>query len=149
MANKTVLCTVLTVVALLGCLGMTEAQQPPSDSPQQPAAITPESHHELTKDSTGSIGVSISSTAAGASEAAAAAIVSGWNFVHAVNCQSYFDGTTTWLYVYTREGSTWITPNTLFQVLIAPACQTGNFIAFYIFDISGGSWNQVLTYTFK
>src|SRR5262245_38338219 len=148
MKNNTSLCTVLTIVALLGCLGMTEAQEIQRAQPTQPILITPELHDELTKGGTVSNGASISSSAAAGSNAAVAGTVTGWNVVHATTCHVFFDGAITWLYVYPLEGGIWFTANPLFQNMIAPACQTGNYIAFYVFDISG-LWNQVLTYTFK
>lgn len=54
-----------------------------------------------------------------------------------------------WLYVYPVEGGVFATADPNFQNAIAPACQTGNWIAFFVTDATTGAWSQVFTYTFK
>jgi hypothetical protein len=106
-------------------------------------------HNELTKGGTVANGAGISSTAALASGLAVEGFVAGWNYNHPQYCVSYWDGTTTWLYVYVLEGGYWFTSNLYFQNVIAPACQTGNWLAFYVYDTNGNLWNRVQTYTYK
>ena len=149
MKDKTALCIVLTMVALLGCLGMTEAQDTQSEPPTQPFLITPQLHNELTQGGAVSNGASMSSSAALTHDVVVTNAVVGWNYVYATNCHSFWDGSTTWLYVYPLEGGSWYTSNLYFQTIIAPACQTGNWLAFHVYNTNGNLWNQVYTYTYK
>jgi hypothetical protein len=130
MKDKIFLYTMLTMIALLGCLGMAAAQDPKSQPPMPP----------VENDGKISAGANVSSTAPPP--------VIGWNYVHATVCQGYWDGTTYWLYVYPPEGGFWATSNLTFQITIAPACQTGYWLAFHIYDLLG-SWDRVQTYTYK
>ena len=75
--------------------------------------------------------------------------VLGSNYVHAVYCFAYFDGTTTWFYVVAQDGGVWFTNNVLFEAAITPACQTGNLIAFNVVNLGGIQWNQVVTFPSK
>jgi hypothetical protein len=72
----------------------------------------------------------------------------GWNYVHATNCTTYFDGSTTWLYVFPLEGGYWFTNNTVHQNTLAPQCSLGNWVAFNVVNASG-FWNQVWTFSYK
>jgi hypothetical protein len=72
----------------------------------------------------------------------------GWNYVHPQNCTLYYSGGYAYLIVYPKEGGYFWTTASAFQALIDPACQTGNWLAFYVYDDSG-DWSQVWTYTFK
>jgi hypothetical protein len=74
------------------------------------------------------------------------AVRTGWHLVHAANCYTVSDGATTWLYVFPQEGGFFATNNPGFQTSIAPACQTGNLIAFHV-DDSSGAWSQFLAST--
>ena len=143
MKVKAHLYTVLAIMALLGFFGVAEAQTAENEPLTAPPQITPELHRALTNGGTVSNGASMSS----AGDAVAPPVL-GWNYVHATNCLGYTDGTTTWLYVYPQEGGSWFTSNPSFQNTIAPACQTGNWLAFYQVN-SRGAWNQVFTYTFR
>jgi hypothetical protein len=148
MKDKTSLYTVLIMAALLGCLGMAEAQDIQSAPPTSPLLITPELHNQLTKDGTVSTGAGRSSSDEVVPEASRA--VAGWNFIHATNCTLYWDGGSTyWFYIYPQEGGYWFTNLVPFQNVIAPACQTGNWIAIYVYNLSGVLWNQVYTYNYK
>ena len=118
--------TVLAVIVFLGSLTVAEAQS---------AAKSPGSE-------TGS-GAQLSGA-----DATAAAVL-GWNFTHAAFCLTYFDGLTTWFYVVAQDGGVWFTPNIGFAAAITPACQTGNLIAFNVFNLNGSLWNQVVAYPFK
>lgn len=151
MKDKTFLSTVVIVVimvALLGGFSIADAQYIPTEPRTAPIPITPELHNELTKGGAVSNGGGMSSAAALTNEAVVANAVVGWNYVHAAYCVTYWDGATAWLYVYPQEGGLWYTANLSFQSLIAPACQTGNWLAFFAYDING-NWNQVQTYTYK
>ena len=144
MKVKAHLSTVLAMMAFLGFLGVAEAEVAESEPPTEPLQIAPELHKAVTKGGTVLNGASMS-----AAGDAVAPPVAGWNYVHATNCQGYWDGTTTWLYVFPQEGGFWYTANPYLQTTIAPACQTGNWIAFYVYNTSGNLWNYVYTYTYK
>jgi len=75
-------------------------------------------------------------------------LVIGWNYVHATNCYGYFDGSTTWLYVFPEEGGFWFTSNAALQRTLAPACQTANWVGFNVFN-SSGEWNLLQTFPFR
>ena len=137
---------VVTMIALLGCLGMAAAQDSQSQSPTPPVVMTPELHNKLTQDGTISEGGGVSSTEARTS---GTRLVSGWNFVHAANCVSYWDGSSYWLYIYPQEGGYFFTGNSPHQYTIAPACQTGYWLAFHVYNVTNGAWDQVQTYTYK
>lgn len=143
MKVKAHLYTVLAMIAFLGFLGVAEAQVAESEPPTEPLQITPELHKAVTKGGTVLNGVSMSS----AGDAVAPPAV-GWNYGHATICQGYWDGTTTWLYVFPPEGGIYVTADPAFQRTIAPACQTGNWLAFYVYNTSG-NWNYVQTYTHR
>jgi hypothetical protein len=149
MKDKISLYTVLTMIALLGCLGMAAAQDTQSKQPTPPVLMSPELHNELTQDGTLSEGAGFSSTEARTSETGAPRLVSGWNFVHATTCLSYWDGVSYWLYVYPPEGGYWFTGNPTHQYTIAPACQTGYWLAFYVYNVTIGAWDRVQTYTYR
>jgi len=72
----------------------------------------------------------------------------GWYVVHPANCTSWFDGTYYWLYVYPSEGGYFFTANLQTQTAITPACQTGNLLAFYVYNTSG-NWAQVQTFNHR
>lgn len=72
----------------------------------------------------------------------------GWVYVHPNNCVIYYSGTTIYLGVYPVEGGFLYTASSQIQTLLEPACQTGNYVAFYFYDTLG-HWNEVYTYTFK
>jgi hypothetical protein len=144
MKTKISLSTVLTLIALMGGLGMVAAQSTP---PTPPVEMTPQLHNALTQDGTVSEGSSVSATAARTSETVTPQAI-GWNFVHATTCLSYWDGTNYWLFIYPAEGGLWYTGTPTHQYTIAPACQTGNWLAFLVYNASG-NWDRVQTYTYK
>jgi len=78
----------------------------------------------------------------------AQALSIGWNYIHPKNCELYYSGGYPYLYVYATDGRYFYTTNTVFQALINPACQTGNWLAFYVYNYSS-NWNDVYTYTYK
>jgi hypothetical protein len=146
MKDKISLSTVLTLIVLVGGLGMVAAQSTP---PTPPVEVTPELHNALTQNGLVSEGSSVSATAARTSETVVPqAAVVGWNFVHATTCLSYWDGANYWFYVFPAEGGSWVTGTPTNQYTIAPACQTGNWLAFYVYNVVG-NWDRVQTYTYK
>jgi uncharacterized membrane protein len=74
--------------------------------------------------------------------------VIGWNYVHATNCDMYNSSGYTFLVVYPQEGGYFYTIYPLYQNVIEPACQTGNWLAFHVYDYSN-DWDQVWTYPYK
>lgn len=72
----------------------------------------------------------------------------GWNYVHAANCDMYTDSGYTFLVLYPAEGGYFWTVYSDYQNVIEPACQTGNWIAFHVYDYSN-DWDQVWTYNYK
>lgn len=91
-------------------------------------------------------GSSIATGQAAGGEASQA--LSGWYPVHATHCYVAFDGSRTWVYLFPSEGGYWYTDSPAFQNAILAACQTGNYVAFYVYDASG-AWNQLFTYTYR
>jgi len=71
----------------------------------------------------------------------------GWNLVHVTNCTLYYSSGYAYEIVYVSGGYFWTTDDR-FQQLLAPSCQTGNWIAFWVYD-SSNDWSQVYTYTYK
>src|SRR5262245_36575338 len=128
---------VLFIMVLLGSLGIAGAQ---TELSTEFVTITPSAHRSLTRNGTVGSGAWMSSLAAVGTEAIPQ-VATGWYFVHAYNCQGFLDGTTTWLYIFTPEGSTWWTNSPGLQNTIAPACQTGNLLAFFVTSTSG-AWKQ-------
>jgi hypothetical protein len=70
----------------------------------------------------------------------------GWYYVHASNCQPYFDGVTNWVFLYPQEGGYWLTANPLFQTTWLNACLHNNVIALYVFN-TAGYVNQLWTFS--
>ena len=130
----------LAMMVLLGFLPMAEAQHTPMAASAKAAQLTPELHHARTQGGTLVNGGSTSETQAN--------VATGWYYVHATNCQAYWDGTTTYFYIFPQEGGYWFTTNLVFQNTIQPACQTANWIAINVYNTSG-SWNSVFTYPYK
>src|SRR5437588_652425 len=85
-----------------------EGQLGPAEQSSGPARMTSALHNTLTSGGKVRNGASMSSTQALAAAA-------GWNYAHATNCQAYWDGTTTWLYVYPQEGGSWWTADKVLQ----------------------------------
>jgi hypothetical protein len=81
-------------------------------------------------------------------DAVATAVTVGWNYVHATNCLQLWDGTYNWLYVYPAEGGVRSTASPAAQTVLAPACQTGNWVAFYVYN-TNGNWSYILTFPYK
>lgn len=141
-------CKMLATIALLfGAFGVAQAQNVSNEpgaggaSLAGPTAITPAFHNAATRSG------KILNGRVKASGPESFATV-GWNYVHATNCSTYFDGVTTWLYVFPVEGGYWFTGNTVHQNTLAPQCSLGNWVAFYVVNASG-LWNQTWTWSYK
>jgi hypothetical protein len=72
----------------------------------------------------------------------------GWNYIHPQYCEEYYSGGYHYLYVYPKEGGSFSTTDTSYQALIYPACQTGNYLGFYVYD-SYNDWSRVRAYSYK
>jgi hypothetical protein len=144
MKTKISLSTMLTLIALVGCLSMAAAQSTP---PTPIVEMTRELHNALTQDGTVSEGSGIDATQRRTGQTVTTQVI-GWNNVHATTCLSYWDGTNYWLYVYPSEGGYWYTSTPSHQYAIAPACQTGNWLSFYVYN-STGNWDRVQMFPYR
>lgn len=72
----------------------------------------------------------------------------GWNYVHATNCELYDSYGYTYLVLYPAEGGSFWTTSPPYQNLLLAACQTGNWIGLNIYD-SNGDWYQIETYDYR
>src|SRR4029077_11446517 len=61
-------------------------------------------------------------------------LVLGWNFGHLSNCAASYDGSTTWFTATSQENPSgyFYTNNPNLATLVAPACQTGNWVGVYV-----------------
>jgi hypothetical protein len=73
---------------------------------------------------------------------------SGWNYVHATNCELYDSGGYTYLILYPAEGGSFWTTSAPYQNLLLAACQTGNWVGLYIYD-DYGDWSAIETYDYR
>ncbi|HUI82797.1 MAG TPA: hypothetical protein VL240_01155 [Candidatus Binatia bacterium] len=73
--------------------------------------------------------------------------VVGWNYMHLAKCNMYESGGYAYLNMYPLEGGILWTNDSNFIHLLAPACQTGNWIGFYMYDFAH-DWSQILTYDY-
>jgi len=110
---------VLTVILLLGSLGIAAAQ-------------SSEPHGTLGKVEPGEGGTT-------------EAVVIGWNFYHVFACASRPGFGFTW--VSQEDGSAWSTTDVATIAMLTPSCQSGNFVGFHV--ISGSLFDQVLVFPFK
>src|SRR5260221_13629555 len=101
-----------------------------------PTPITKEMHNVATQGGTVQSG-HVTSGQGAASPAANAPVATGWHYGHATNCAPFFDGVTTWVYLYTQEGETWFTSNSAFQHGMLTQCAQGNWVAFFVINTSG------------
>lgn len=114
--------TLLAVILLLGVLSVAEAQSKGGEAVGE-----------------GQLSSDVETTQA----------VLGWNFFHAANC--YADGSAFWVFPPELSINFIFTSNPIYISLLAPACQTGNFVGVFVTGISGSSftWNQLYSFTFK
>ena len=76
----------------------------------------------------------------------------GWNYGHISNCAVSYDGSTTWFTATSQENSAggyYYTNNPSLATLVAPACQTGNWVGVYVTSLNPIKWIQGMTFTFK
>jgi len=71
----------------------------------------------------------------------------GWNYIHPQNCEAYYSGGYYYYLIFAQGGGYFYTTDLAFQTLLSPACQTGNWLAFYVTDHY--SWSNVWTYNYK
>jgi len=95
-------------------------------------------------------GAELSADSSGMSTDAATvqALSVGWHHIHPKNCGLYYSSGHPYLYIYGKEGVNFFTTNTVDQAVINPACQSGNWLAFYVYSTSG-AWSEVYTFTYK
>ncbi|SRR6266496_5087079 len=75
-------------------------------------------------------------------------VVAGWNYFHIASCSPF--GTTLYLFPLESFGvGYFFTSSPVFYNAIAPACQTGNWVAIFVTNPATLDWNQFWTYTFK
>jgi hypothetical protein len=94
----------------------------------------------------GAVNGSVTSTSRETNVTAPATL--GWNYGHPIVCEPVDDGTTNWLFVYMKEGGYIWTNFKPFMDALMPACQSGNWVGFYVVNTSG-SWSHVLVYSYK
>ena len=128
---------------LLGCPASALAQAQPASRPgSEPLSLNAQMLSVITKGGT-------VETGRGARPGVLLPAISiGWNNVHATNCQTYYDGSRDWYFLYPAEGGYFYTANSGLGNEMISQCALGNYIGFYVSD-SSGTWNQVYTFAFK
>jgi hypothetical protein len=142
MTSKLFLRACLAVILSFLGLAVVQAQtvvQGQSAPTAAPAAITPQQHSLVTQGGT-------IQSAKGQISGQQQAVAIGWNYVHATNCLTYFDGVITWVYLYPQEGGYWFTANIDFGFTWLTACAHNNVVGMNVFSTSG-LFNQVFTYS--
>jgi hypothetical protein len=71
----------------------------------------------------------------------------GWNYVHASNCAMWNYGGYPYVVLYPEEGGYFYTTTPAYQNAILAACQTGNWIAFDVYD-GYGDWDELYTFAY-
>src|SRR3974390_682970 len=104
-----------------------EAQTPGARAPTPPKLITPEAHRIATNGGTIQSGKSSTSAERQFTHV-------GWQYFHATNCITYYDGVTNWVYVYPAEGGFWFTSNAYLATTFLNQCTAGNWVAIYVSD---------------
>jgi hypothetical protein len=135
----------LVIVAALCVLGIhtvADAQSPPSPR-TAPRAINLEALHPGNRAELGT------TNATGTTEATIHPdFVIGWNYIHPMNCQAYYYGGYYYFLVHALEGGYFYTTDIRWQNTLAPACQTGYWVAFHVYD-AFNDWDQIYTYTYR
>jgi hypothetical protein len=72
----------------------------------------------------------------------------GWNYFHITYCEATYSSGVWYLFVFPAEGGSWFTSDPRFQGLLEPACQTGNWVGFYVFN-PDGSYSNVRVFDYK
>ena len=75
----------------------------------------------------------------------------GWNYGHLSNRAAAYDGSTIWFTATSQENPSgyFYTNNPSLATLVAPACQTGNWVGVYVTSLNPIKWIQAMTFTFK
>jgi hypothetical protein len=91
--------------------------------------------------------VTVARDAAG--NAVASALPNGWNVVQPKNCQMFDVSTGANFNVYDTQGNAFGSTTPQYQNAMIPACESGHFMAFYVYT-SGSSqyWSSVYTWTY-
>jgi hypothetical protein len=124
--------TMIVVLATVGLVTAAGAQNKPQAPPSARPLITRPGN-----------GASANFTGDGPSQ-----LSIGWNVVHATNCLQFESSGFAYLVVYPKEGGYFYTTDPVFQGLLEPACQTGNLIAFYVYD-SNNDWDELFTFSYQ
>jgi len=86
-----------------------------------------------------------SSGQANASGAVSEDVFVGWNYKHVAACTTF---STTFALIAWEDSSAWYTNLATTIAALAPACQSGNLVAFHVYDQSG-NWDQVYVFPYK
>jgi len=117
------------VASLLGAAtAYGQVPQPSQLATPAPSPVTPDSHSAATQ------GGKVPSGGRIAGAAAAANTANGWYYVHATHCVPYYNGSTTWVYMFPQEGGYWYTNNAVFEETFLIQCQQGYWIGIYVFN---------------
>ena len=127
MFTKFIRLAIAAVLCVLGLLTVANAQSAPP--PQtMPRAINLEALHPGNRTELGT------TNATGTTEGTIRpSFAIGWNYIHPQNCTTYYYGGYYFFVVYALEGGYVYTTDTNWQHTLAPACQTGNWVAFYMY----------------
>lgn len=131
---------ILGVMLLSAMASLMASAQATQNHPPQPQTAKPEVARAGNGAGTRTDGISVDASVS-------PDLATGWNYIHATNCELFYSGGYPYLYVYGNGYYFWTT-SSAFQTLIEPACQTGNWLAFYVYN-SSGAWSEVYTYTYK
>jgi hypothetical protein len=74
-------------------------------------------------------------------------LATGWNYVRVSSCYGYSDTQNYWLFLLGQDGSQWYTSDPGAHLMLVAACQTGNLVAFFVYN-ANGNWNQISTFPF-
>jgi hypothetical protein len=126
--------TILAVIAFLGSLAVADAQSRVQNG--APPGVQ------------NGNGTSDVQSGAKTSETAPKFPCCGWSYRHIWNCTGFWDGSKQVLRMDFEEGDWDISSIPLNYTIIAPACQTGNWVGFHVSDFSG-FWDEVRTWHFR
>ena len=133
----------LTMVSALS--GSAMAQQSPANGP---TTVTKEMHAAATNGGTVANGGGASVHSLLSASPSTSTVTLGWHFFHATNCEPYFDGVTTWVYVF-GDGTFWFSNNLYFTTAMETQCALGNLMAVNVVNATTGAFNAEYTYNFK
>src|ERR1700736_5037750 len=128
--------TFLATMTLIGSLGGAVAQSP---APGRAGGKTP----PLTAEQ-----VSAATKGGKVANGAIPPVPVGWNYFHITYCEAVYSSGVWYLFVFPAEGGSWFTSDPRFQGLLEPACQTGNWVGFYVFN-PDGSYSNVRVFDYR